>query len=335
MNTPAKIAIIGAGGFGTAMGIVLSRNGHEVRLWGNDPEKTQRLAQTRQNSTYLPGVPIPEEIAITADAAAALRGADLAVNAVPTQHTRDIFTKLRPLLSAALPVLSLCKGLEQGTGLSGTRILRDVLGVARPVAALTGPSHAEEVALGLPTTVVVGAADAELARQIQGLFNSRVFRVYTSEDLIGLEMGGALKNVIAIAAGIIDGLGFGDNAKSGLLTRGLLEMTRYGVAAGARRETFYGLAGLGDLFTTCVSPHGRNRALGQRIGRGETLDDVLATTKKVAEGVWTTRSLHQDAGRLRVEMPITEQIHAVLFEGVGPRAAVEDLMSRAPRPEYA
>jgi glycerol-3-phosphate dehydrogenase (NAD(P)+) len=282
--------------------------------------------------TYLPGVPIPPEVELTSDVGRAVRDADLWIAAIPTVHLRATLTPVAPVLRADRPVLSLAKGVENQTFARPTEVICQVLGL-RPVAALSGPSHAEEVSRGLPTSVVVASADVELARNIQQRFSTDRFRVYTNSDLVGVELGGALKNVIGIAAGISDGLSFGDNTKAALLTRGLAEMTRFGVALGAARETFFGLAGIGDLITTCISRHGRNRHVGERLGRGEKLPAILATMKMVAEGIYTTRSVHDQAAKLGIELPITQEVHRVLYEGKDPRTAVTDLMQREPKPE--
>jgi len=256
------------------------------------------------------------------------------VAATPTLYLRSVCERIRPHLRPGQPVVNVAKGIEEGSNLLGSQVIAEVCGDDVPLAGLYGPSHAEEVARGLPTTVVATGRDHELAARVQRIFMGPTFRVYTNTDVVGVELGAALKNVIAIAAGICDGLGFGDNAKSALLTRGLAEMARLGVAMGARAETFAGLTGLGDLITTCVSPYGRNRAVGMRIARGETLEQVLASMDQVAEGVRTTRSACALADRYGVEMPISRAVHAVLFEGKDPLEAGKELMARAPRPEH-
>ncbi len=330
---PTTFAILGDGAWGTAIALLLAANPeHRVRLWSARAENARLLRERRENVRLLPGVPIPEAVHLTADVAEAAAGADLWVAAVPTVYLRSTLQPVAGALRGDRPVLSLAKGLENETFLRPTEILRQVLGV-RHVAVLSGPSHAEEVSRGLPTTVVAASADLDLARWVQQCFSTDRFRVYTNLDLIGVELGGALKNVIGIAAGISDGLSFGDNAKAALLTRGLVEMARLGVALGAEHATFFGLAGLGDLLTTCVSRHGRNRHVGQRLARGEKLPDILAGMSMVAEGVYTTRSVHEKAARMGIEMPITEQVYRVLYESKDPRAAVNDLMLREPKGE--
>ncbi|MGE3803635.1 MAG: NAD(P)H-dependent glycerol-3-phosphate dehydrogenase [Gemmataceae bacterium] len=328
-----KFAVMGDGAWGTAVAILLAaRAEHRVVLWSARADNGRLLQERRENVYLLPGVPIPDAVELTMDAARATADADLIVTAIPTVYLRPVLEGLAATLPPECAVLSLTKGLESDSFLRPTEIIARVTG-PRTLAVLSGPSHAEEVVRGLPTTLVVGCEDYALARRIQDAFRSDRLRVYTSSDVPGVELGGALKNIIGIAAGICDGLGFGDNAKAALLTRGLVEMARFGVALGADHQTFFGLAGLGDLITTCISPHGRNRHVGERLGRGETLTDILATMKKVAEGVNTTRSVHQRAARMGIDMPITDEVFRVLYEGKDPATAVRDLMLREPRSE--
>jgi glycerol-3-phosphate dehydrogenase (NAD(P)+) len=325
---PTTIAVLGDGGWGTAVALLLARSpDHRVRLWSARPESAAGLRQNRENVRYLPGVPIPESVQLVTDPAAAVEGADLWVEAIPTVHLRNTLGRFRDLGGATVPVVSLTKGIELSTFRRPSEIIGDVLGTER-VVALSGPSHAEEVARGMPTSVVVAGADPALTTWVQGLFVTDRFRVYTNPDLVGVELAGALKNVIGIAAGICDGLGFGDNAKSALLTRGLVEMTRFGMALGAEHDTFQGLAGVGDLITTCFSPHGRNRRVGERLGRGETLTQIQATMPAVAEGVTTAKSVHERTRPLELEMPITTVVYRVLYEGASPADGVTELMSR-------
>lgn len=329
---PTQFAILGDGAWGTTVAILLAQEkNHRVLLWSAREENARMLRERRENINYLPGVPIPLAIELTTDIERAAT-ADLWMAAIPTVYLRKTLEPVTEALSANKPVISLAKGVELGTFLRPTEIIRQVLG-ERPVAALSGPSHAEEVSRGLPTTVVAASTDGHLARRLQQSLNGERFRVYTNTDLIGVELGGALKNVVGIAAGISDGLGFGDNTKSALLTRGLTEMVRFGVSLGARAETFFGLAGIGDLITTCISRHGRNRHVGERLGKGEKLPDILASMKMVAEGVYTTRSVHEQATKLGIDMPITAEIYRVLYEGKSPKAAVSDLMLREPKGE--
>lgn len=328
-----RFAIFGDGAWGTAIALLLAQSSrHQVVLWSAREENGRVLRERRENVRLLPGVPIPQSIELTLDARQAAIGADLWVIAVPTVYMRATLSRIAPLLPAAPPVLSLAKGMEEGTFLRPTEIIAEVLG-ARALAVLSGPSHAEEVSRGLPTSVVVASDDATLAERVQAAFTTDRFRVYTSLDPLGVELGGALKNIIGIAAGISDGLGLGDNAKSALLTRGLVEMTRFGVALGAKAQTFMGLAGLGDLITTCVSPHGRNRRLGERLARGERWADIRPTMTMVAEGAFTTHSVYDRAGQLNIEVPITTEVYRALYEGKDPRAAVNDLMLRQPKRE--
>ena len=326
-------AILGAGAWGTAIGLVLAKDAaHQVSLWSARPENAKLLHQRRENVRLLPGVPIPPSVQLTTDIREALDRSDLVVTAIPTVHLRSVLTKLAGIVPASGPVLSLAKGLENNSFLRPSEIVRQVLGVQH-VAVLSGPSHAEEVARNLPTSVVVASSDLALARLIQQHFSTDRFRVYTNLDVIGVELAGALKNVIGIAAGISDGLGLGDNAKAALLTRGLAEMARFGVAHGAETQTFAGLAGIGDLITTCMSRHGRNHHVGECLARGETRTQILERMTMVAEGIFTARSVHDRAARMGLNMPITEEVYRVLYEDKDPRAAVNDLMMREPRPE--
>jgi glycerol-3-phosphate dehydrogenase (NAD(P)+) len=330
-----KIAILGDGAWGTAIAILLARRGdHEAVLWSARPENARILREHRENRRLLPGVLIPPNVVLTEDAAAAVADAELIVSAVPTVYLRSAMQRLAGIVPPTARMLSLSKGMENATFCRPTEILHEVLGVTQ-LAVLSGPSHAEEVSRGLPTSVVTASRDRELAHWVQDHFNTATFRVYTSPDLIGVEMGGALKNIIGLAAGISDGLGLGDNSKAALLTRGLVEMIRFGVALGAEARTFAGLAGLGDLMTTCMSKHGRNRHVGERLGKGEKLAAILASMSMVAEGVATTRSVYQRSGQLGVEMPITAEVYRVLYEDKDPRTAVTDLMLRSPRGEEA
>jgi glycerol-3-phosphate dehydrogenase (NAD(P)+) len=332
--SPAKVAIAGDGGWGLAVAILLDGAGHEVTVWGFETDYVEEVARTRESPKYLPGVRLSEGIGIGTDFAAQADGADLVLSVIPTQYLRATWTDLAGGLGADTPVVSLSKGIENGTLLRPTELLADILGADRRLAVLCGPSHAEEVVRGLPTTVVAGSPDRELARTVQEVCSAERFRVYTTDDVIGVELGGALKNVIALAAGMSNGLGFGDNTLAALITRGMVEIRRLGHALGARPETFSGLSGIGDLITTCVSPYGRNRAVGLRIGQGETIDDIVASMDQVAEGVRTTESVRDLARRAGVEMPIAEQVAAVLFDRKPPQQAVVDLMHRAMKAEH-
>lgn len=328
-----RIAILGNGGFGTAMALTLARAGHAAALWGHDPVYTAQIAASRQNPRYLEGVSLPDAIRVTSDPAAALDRCQLALIAVPTQHIRAVLVALAPHVPAAVPLVSLAKGLEQATGQRPSQVVAEVAGRPERVFALSGPSHAEEIARELPTTVVVAGADDAALQSLQAALQTKVFRVYRNRDLLGIELCGALKNVMALAAGIADGLGYGDNAKAAILSRGLVEMQRYGLACGADPRTFFGLAGAGDLAVTAFSRHGRNRAFGERIGRGETLAQALAASPKVAEGVWTSKVVAEAAKRTGVEMPIATAVANVLFDGQPPQLAVRALMERDPKAE--
>jgi glycerol-3-phosphate dehydrogenase (NAD(P)+) len=327
-----RIAILGAGGMGTALALLFRKSGADVRLWSRDPKHAEEFARTRVNQRHLPGITVPDSVRITAVAAEAAALADLIVAAVPTSYLRATLAALAPELPRAAPVLSVVKGIECGSCARPSQIIHETLG-PRPIAVLSGPSHAEELARGLPASVVVSGTSLPLYQQVRDLLCHEAFRVYTSTDPLGVELAGALKNILGIAAGICDGLRVGDNAKAALLTRGLVEIARLGVDLGARPETFYGLAGVGDLVTTCYSPFGRNRSVGERIGRGETIAHVLAEMVNVAEGVPTTRSVHSLARSRGVDMPITAELHHVLFEGKPPRVAMVDLMVRDPKAE--
>lgn len=327
------VLVLGDGGWGTALALTLHQNGREVRLWSYDPIYCAVLNSTRRNPKFLPGVRLPEELAIDSDLARLAHGVPVVFSVIPTQFLRSAIESRIEELSQSATLVSCSKGLERETLKRPSEILLELLPGCRTVV-LSGPSHAEEVSRGLPATVVAASSHVAAATEVQRLLNSSRFRVYRSPDPLGVELAGGTKNVIAIAAGIADGLGFGDNTRAGLITRGLREIARLGEALGARLETFSGLAGVGDLIATCTSTHSRNHTVGYRVGRGESLDDILRSTEKVAEGVETTRSVQNLAARLGVEAPITAQVHAVLFDGKPARRAVEDLMSRETKEEW-
>lgn len=326
------VAVAGDGGWGTALAVLLRGKGVAVRLWSREPDYAAEMRRTRANPRYLPGVALPEGLLVTGDAAEAFEGAALVVSAIPAQHLRATWEGLAPALPRKVPIVSVTKGIENRTLERPTEILAGVCG-RRPLAVLSGPSHAEEVSRGLPAAVVAASRSPALAAAVQALFSTERFRVYRLTDVVGVEFAGAAKNVVAIAAGITDGLGLGDNCKAALITRGAVEMARLGRALGAREATFHGLAGMGDLIVTCASRHGRNRAVGERIGRGERLEDILASMRMVAEGVPTARSLVGLTRRLGVEMPIATEVDRVLHEGKDPKRALSDLMLRAPKRE--
>ena len=331
MNKQA--AIIGDGAMGTLCSLLLSGNGWACSLWSAFEEHVADMRRSGENKRFLPGFKLPEGLTVTADAAEATADAGLVVVAVPTQHLRGVLERIKAGLPEAPVYVSVVKGVETRTLLRPSEVIASVLGPRR-LAILSGPCLSREVAAGLPATVVVASQDADAAKQAQQAFAAPHFRVYTNDDVVGVELGGALKNVIAIAAGICDGLELGSNAKAALVTRGLVEMTRLGVALGAKPETFAGLAGLGDLVTTCTSDLSRNHRVGCEIGRGRSLEDILSEMAPMeAEGVETTRSVAALARRQSVEMPITREVYAVLFEGKPAPDALADLMSRAPKKE--
>ncbi len=317
----------------TACAILLTENPDQrVTMWTRNPDHAEDLIRDRENRRLLPGVSLPDSLIVTGDIAQAVREAEYLVASIPTKFLRAALGELVPHLTGDRPVVSVIKGLENQTFMRPSEIIEDVLG-SRPVVALGGPSHAEEISRRLPASVVAASGDVALAKTVQDMFTTDRFRVYTNSDIIGVEMAGALKNVIAIAAGICDGLKYGDNAKSALITRGLVEMTRFGEAMGAEPLTFSGLAGMGDLITTCVSPYGRNREVGKRLGEGESLNQILNTMRGVAEGVTTTSSVFELAEQKGIDMPITKEVYRVLFEEKSPEEATNTLMLRPPRDE--
>ena len=329
----SRITVVGAGAMGITCALLLRQNGHAVTVLGHHGPSIASLRADRENQRLLPGVKMPAEVALTSDPAEAFEGCSLVVNAVPTQRTREAFAALTPHLQGGVAVVSCAKGVEVETLLRPTEVIGQAVGGTHPLAVMSGPNIAAELARRLPATAVVASLDAQLAGRVQRAFGTSWFRLYTSDDVLGVELAGAVKNVIALAAGILDGLGAGNNAKAGLITRGLVEISRLGGAMGAKPATFAGLAGLGDLFTTCVSPEGRNRHVGEEIGRGRSLDEVLAGMASVAEGVSTTRALRELARRHGVEMPIMESVYAILFDGKPVPEALQDLMTREPKAE--
>ena len=322
----SRVCVLGAGSWGTTLAIHLAATGHDLTLWGNRADELARIEADRENRKFLPGIALPDGVKVRPELEAALERAEFLLFAVPSQAVREVAERVRAVGARGVPV-SASKGLEHGTRRRLSEILAETLRDETPVV-ITGPSHAEEVSRAIPTSVVAASADAGRARAVQGLCSTRQFRVYTNSDVAGCEIGAALKNVIAIAAGVCDGVGFGDNTKAALLTRGLAEISRLGVALGGLRETFFGLAGMGDLIATATSRHSRNRWVGEQLGRGQTLEQALASMVMVAEGVHTARAA-RDLGRANgVELPITEQVCAMLFEQRPPRAALQALMAR-------
>lgn len=329
-----RIAVLGGGSWGTALAVLLESKGHNVAIWELYPERAEALRRDRENKQMLPGIMIPESIEITADMESAVSGRDMLLLVVPSHGMRASAQKASPYLAGNETAVIATKGIEEETLKRMSEVVEEETGIPPGrISVLVGPSHAEEVSRGLPTTVVSASSNRATAEMVQETFITSAFRVYTNTDVIGVETGVSLKNVIAIAAGMCDGLGYGDNTKGALLTRGLAEMTRLGVAMGARQETFSGLAGLGDLVTTCISRHSRNRYVGEEIGKGRTLKDVLSGMIMVAEGVRTTRSAMGLAGRFDVEMPIAEQVYEILYNDKPAREAIRDLMVRSPKPE--
>lgn len=324
-----KIAVIGAGAWGTALGVALARNGHEVTLWGHDAEQLRRMKGEGRNERYLPGVELPESFRYEADLHKAAGAGEVVVIAVPSRVLRQLAEKLG---GGVRKIVSVTKGIEFESGLTMSGVIRQCVPGAE-VAALSGPTFAAEVARGIPSAIVAASERAEFAEEVQGLFHTPIFRVYTSGDILGVELGGALKNVIAIAAGVGDGLGFGDNTKAALVTRAVAEMRRLGVACGAQAETFSGLSGLGDLMATCFSKLSRNRGFGERVGRGEKPEEILAGMAAVAEGYPTARSAWQLAQKKEVSTPIFDEVYAMLYEGKDPGQAVHDLTARGTKAE--
>jgi glycerol-3-phosphate dehydrogenase (NAD(P)+) len=330
-----KLTVLGAGSWGIASAILLQGNGHQVILWEYNPDEADLISKHRTHPEKLPQARLPDDIMLTSVLEEAVREADYIVLALPSQTVRDVCLKLDGLDVHGSVFINLSKGIEIGSLMRVSEIIKScVCDIPDDnIATLSGPSHAEEVSVRLPTSVVVGSINAGLAEKIQNIFSNDYFRVYRSTDIVGVELGGSLKNVIAIAAGIIDGLGLGDNTLGALLTRGQAEIARMGVKLGADPQTFAGLSGMGDLITTCISRHSRNRTVGERIGRGERLKQVMDTMVMVAEGVYTSRSVYAMSEKYGVEMPISQEVYRVLFEDKPPSEAVADLMTRTLKEE--
>lgn len=335
-RTRERAVVLGAGSWGTTLAILLDERGHEVRLWEYYPELAEAIRAYRENCRYLPGIPVPRSIRVTSDVNEALDGASYLVFATPSHTVRGVARMVRssPNFDKASFVINAAKGLEEGTLYRMSQVLSEELPTPkRRIVGILGPSHAEEVSRRMPTSVVVTGTDVEILKKIQAFFMMEYFRVYTNTDVVGVELGVSLKNTIAIAAGICDGLGFGDNTKAALITRGLAEMKRLVCRMGGKVETLSGLAGVGDLIVTCMSRHSRNRHVGEEIGRGKKLPQILSEMVMVAEGVKTTRAAVKLAARVGVELPIAEQVHRVLFRDKDPRRAIKDLMVRKARRE--
>lgn len=323
----AKVSVLGAGSWGTALSLLLCKNGHEVTLWSALEDEVRMLCEKREYESKLPGVRLPEDMKITADLEDSLQDPDVAVLAVPSPFTRSTAHRMAPFVKKGQIIVNVAKGVEEHTLMTLSEIISEEIPQA-DVCVLSGPSHAEEVGKGLPTTCVVSAEKRETAEYLQGIFMSPVFRVYTTPDILGVELGGALKNVIALAAGTADGLGYGDNTKAALITRGIAEISRLGTKMGARAETFYGLSGIGDLIVTCASVHSRNRKAGYLMGKGYTMQEAMDEVKMVVEGVYSARAAKSLAEKYQVEMPIIEEVNKVLFEDKPAADAVRDLMLR-------
>ncbi len=328
-----KITVIGDGSWGTAIAVLLNEKGGEVKLWGAFKDNVDNINKRRENKRFLPGIEIPAEIFVTNDIEIAMRESNYAVFAVPSHFMRSICSSFKDFIRDDAVCISLSKGIENKSLKRMTEIIADELSSDR-IAVLSGPSHAEEVSKKMPTTVVAVSGNKKIAEDVQRLFHTDFFRVYSGDDVLGVELSGALKNVIAIAAGICDSLGFGDNSKAALMTRGLAEITRLGVKMGAKRETFSGLAGMGDLVTTCISRYGRNLKLGNEIGLGKTLESAQAESPMIAEGVKTALSAVELSAAYSVEMPICSEVYNVLYKNKSPREAVRDLMTRDAKPEH-
>lgn len=323
----AKVNVLGAGSWGTALSLLLHKNGHQVKLWSALENEVKMLNEKREHESKLPGVRIPEEVEITTDLEGCLRDVDVAVLAVPSPFTRSTAKQMAPFVKEGQIIVNVAKGVEEDTLMTLSDIISEEIPVAN-VCVLSGPSHAEEVGRGLPTTCVVSAAKRETAEYLQGIFMSPVFRVYTTPDILGVELGGALKNVIALAAGTADGLGYGDNTKAALITRGIAEIARLGTKMGASQETFYGLSGMGDLIVTCASVHSRNRKAGYLMGKGYTMRQAMDEVKMVVEGVYSAKAARSLAEKYDVDMPIIMEVNKVLFEDKPAADAVRDLMIR-------
>lgn len=328
-----KVSVIGAGSWGTALAVLLANNGHEVTLWSVDPHEIDMLTNKREQKEKLPGVKLPDNITVEADMETSLKDKDVVVMAVPSPVVRSVAKQMSPFIADGQVIVNVAKGIEDVTYMTLSEIIEEEIPNAE-VCVLSGPSHAEEVGKRIPTTVVVASKKKAIAEMLQDVFMSEVFRVYTNPDIMGIELGGALKNVIALAAGTTDGLGYGDNTKAALMTRGIAELTRLGVALGGKAETFSGLTGVGDLIVTCTSVHSRNRKAGYLIGKGMTADEAMKEVKMVVEGVYSAKAALGLARKCGVDVPIVEAVNRVLFENADPREEVSHLLMRERRKEY-
>ena len=328
----ANVGVPGAGSWGTALSVLLTENGHQVTVWSIDENEVNMLNEKREHVQKLPGVKLPDSMVVTTDLEGTVKGKDFLVLAVPSPFTRSTAKKMAPFVAEGQIIVDVAKGIEEATLLTLSKQIEEEIPQA-DVAVLSGPSHAEEVGRKLPTTCVIGAKTRKTAEYLQSMFISPVFRVYTSPDILGIELGGSLKNVIALAAGIADGLGYGDNTKAALITRGIAEITRLGVKMGGRIETFSGLTGIGDLIVTCASVHSRNRKAGYLMGQGMSMQEAMDEVKMVVEGVYSAKAAAKLAEKYGVSMPIVDEVNAVLFDGKSPAEAVNDLMMRESRSE--
>lgn len=328
-----KLSVVGAGSWGSALAVLLANNGHEVMLWSHSPEEVQMLTKDREQKDKLPGIKLPDNVLVEPDLQKALTDRDIIVMAVPSPVVRSMAHQMAPYVKEGQVIVNVAKGIEDKTYMMLTDIIEEEI-PGTQVCVLSGPSHAEEVGRGIPTTVVVGAKKYATAEMLQDTFMSKTFRVYTSPDIVGIELGGALKNVIALAAGTTDGLGFGDNTKAALMTRGIAELTRLGVALGGKPETFSGLTGVGDLIVTCTSVHSRNRKAGYLMGKGRTADEAMEEVKMVVEGVYSAKAALGLAKKCNIEVPIVEAVNHVLFDGADPREEVSSLLLREKRKEH-
>lgn len=330
----AKAGVIGAGSWGTALTVLLSKNGHDVTVWSIDPHEIDMLSSEREHKSKLPGVKIPGTVLFTTDIEEAVKEKDFLVMAVPSAFTRETAKSMMPFVEEGQLIVDVAKGIEEGTLMTLSQQILEEIPQA-DIAVLSGPSHAEEVGRGLPTVVVIGAKRKETALYLQQMFMNEVFRVYTSPDVLGIELGGALKNVIALAAGIADGLGYGDNTKAALITRGIAEISKLGVAMGGAQESFSGLTGMGDLIVTCASVHSRNRRAGVLIGQGKSMKEAMDEVNMVVEGVYSTKAAVALGEKYGISLPIVNAVNEVLFEGKDPKMAVNDLMMREGKVEHS
>ena len=322
-----KICVIGDGGWGTANAMLLAGYGHDVTLWGAFPEYVEEMRRTRKNEKFLKGVTLPDNLNLESDRAKAVAGAEVVVLAPPSKYFTSVVEGFKGLVTKEMLVVSITKGLCEKTNRRMTDLGAEILGTG-PIVALAGPTHAEEVSRGIPTAIVAACEDAAKARRVQEIWSGPKFRVYTSSDPVGVEIGGAVKNVLAISVGCSDGMGFGDNTRAALITRGLVEMKRFVLAYGGQEETLNGLAGIGDLIVTCTSAHSRNHSVGERLGKGEKIADILGSMQMVAEGVWNSKVVHEIAKKLGVEMPICELVYALCYKGLSAKDAAKMMMER-------